>query len=47
MSNTGLNKSAETVQQPIIDRWREEILHQVFLCKSLHWMDVFMMHSAL
>ena len=46
-SNTERNKSAETMQKSMSDRWTKEFRHQVYLCTSLWRKKVFMMHSAL
>jgi len=47
ISNTELNKSAETMQKSISDCWPKEYLHHVYLCTSLVLEVRVMMHSAL
>jgi len=46
-SNTEWSKSAETMQKSMSGHWPKESLHQVYLCISLCWKKVFMMHSPL
>ena len=47
MPNTDRKKSAVTVQKSMSDRWPNESLHQVYLCKSVLEEIVFIMPSAL
>jgi len=47
MSNTDLNKATETTLKSMSDGWPNEFLYYVYLCKSLCWKTVLMMHSAL
>jgi len=44
-SKTDGNKSADL--KPMSDRWPKESFPRVFLCKSLCWKKVLMMHTAL
>ena len=46
-SNTDRNKSAETLQKSVKQRWPNESLHQLRLCASLCWKKMFIRLNAL